>query len=178
MNNSFYQSIVVQPVEVGGIRLLPLSAWHVALMEIDENPFWYATKIGVDDIARTIWIMTSRFGSDMFGDAEKARMNDICKAVIDIDQDEAIAGICQQITDYTKMPIIDTKSNKTKMQATPIAFRAVTAVMANLHVNESEAWDMPFNRLLCYWFENLSANGIVELTNEKLAEWARGDSNG
>lgn len=174
MNNSFLQSIMVQPARVGGRLLLPLSAWHVSLMEVDDNPFWYGGKIGLDDITRTIWIFTSKFGANMFDDAEMQRLDAIGRDVIEIDADKAIEIIARHITDYTKMPIVDGKGNKAKIQATPFAFRAVTGVMANLHISEAEAWNMPFNRLCCYWFEYLASQGIIDMTNEQLAEWARG----
>jgi hypothetical protein len=165
---------MVQPAVVGGNLLLPLSAWHVALMEVDENPFWYGGKIGLDDIARTIWIFTSKFGDDMFDAKEKERLDKICASIVDMDSDDARGAIADHINDYTKMPIVDSKGSKKKVQATPFAFKAVTGVMSNLHIPEADAWNMPFNRLCCYWFEYLSSQGIIDMTNEQLAEWARG----
>lgn len=156
MIDPFLQSVFVQPQEVLGKKLKPLSAFHLAALLIIESPFLEDVgEVGVGELATAVFICTLDFKtgpSQLFPEPNYAKIRRWAVwNKFDFPLEQAIFE--QHLMDYLNIPEIwgPDDNGPVQLSAVPSPVQVVVTVLENMHgITEAEAWDMPYSRLVGY----------------------------
>ena len=152
MDNPFLKALFVQPPEVLGRQLLPLSAYHVAALMLLDSPFTQRGATATpEDLTVAVWVCSHGYKTGPASLFPVPPQEEIAKWGHSFDFAAELADFDTYLQDYMDLPEVWTDSENSKDSGMPSPFHAVATVMRHMPtITEERAWDMPFSLLACY----------------------------
>ena len=168
MDNAFLKSLFVQPPEVIGRQLRPLSAWHIAALMILDSPFAKARAVVTSaDLVIAVWVCSLRFEDGAAQLFPSPPEDVITEWGRDFDFESELAAFQLYLDDYLDLPGVWMPDGGGRESGIPSPFHCVATVLCHMHgITEARAWDMPFNLLVSYKSAIAEESGW-EVVNER-----------
>lgn len=171
MRDVWFQALMLTSPRICGRALLPFSIAHRYILRALGNPYAYSdTPATAGDLLNAVAICSRTWEQNralLFGGQpwraalawEWYWMQRLSRSF-----DTADASFRQYLADYCTVPAHDNGNAKDAKIGAPIEFHLVRVLMSAFGMSESEAWNAPWNRAVCY----LDARAEAESTETRI----------
>jgi len=181
MVDPFLQSVFVQPRAVLGRKLRPFSAFHAAALTLLDSPFWRGGTPDRSELIIAAYVCTLTFphgAAALFPELQQDKVLEFGKKCTGADFEAECTAFLDHILDYMHTPEEWTKKDSDGGKSgVPGPFLIVSIVLQHMSgITETEAWNMPFSRLVGYKTaiaESFGAKVVSEQDRKDIAEVAR-----
>lgn len=186
--NVFYKSILVEPGKVGGVQLLPFSAFHAMCLYVLQSPFaatdgnCNTEQISLGDIITVILICSgnSKKGFKKYLRFQNSKIRRAIWALrISLyNKDKLINDIINHLNCYLAAPQVaepigNTAKAKAKKSGAPWPYYIVSMLWQETQGQLSELWDMSVTELACHKSIFEERNCGAEIADRLLEERER-----
>jgi hypothetical protein len=167
------QSIFVQPPTCMGVQLKPFSWAHYECLKRFYSPYLLSgVKTGRPDLLRAVWICQRTWEElqrDLFHLRDVRSMLRENWRTRRQDFVHGDAQFRQYVTDYQFVPATwnEETGEMKKTMGTPLSQIMAGFLMEFRHFTESQAWNCPIARSICYRLQWLEDRGLVEINSER-----------
>ena len=168
----YVKAMLVESPRIAGMRIKPLSCWHILCLIALDNPIAVGGEPSPSDIAIALLICSSEWRNDTnaaLRSIARFHANRLLALTMGIRLlfcRDAEAKLKAHIECYCDHPdYLPTKDGKPSAVFFP--FRTATALI-NMGYSQEEAWNMPYLRALCYIAVDDENNGAKIISRDTI----------